>query len=453
VQIAEHNTALDVTKPFRRDGLGFRYAPVDAAGHTYGVTLKVDYIHRRSDEMTGEVLVEADLPGIPAHVHQARLNLTSTVSRETLVKHLHLKTKDRVPWRELIELFCAAVLRAEREGEPFLRVGQMPYAADPPDLVNLLVPDQMITLLYAAGGVGKGWIATAASVAVENGLSLAGLPAMQRETLYLDWEDTPARLNQRVQMVTTGLRLEDFKPLHYRACRGSLPRQINQVARYVTEHNIGFLVVDSVELACGASAEHRSYEDKAQEFFEALRYLGPIAVLCIDHISAEASQNTGGANKAFGSFLKMAWVRCAWEARKDQMTGASTTLLGLYNTKTNHRSQVMPLGFALDFTERQQVTITRADVRDSDELVKPMPTAERIAAALWHRTKTVKEIAEESGLKEEVVRTTLNRGKGKRFETDPVGRWGLISNSQSRARDNGSDARLVQLDDGSHVFF
>ena len=111
------DVAPDSAKPFRRDGMGYLYEPVNGDGRALGIRLKADYLMRRAGDVTAELVVEATLPGVMPHLHQGRLNLDGTNSKRDLAKVLGEQT-DIVNWRLVLEEFCVGILRAERQGDP-----------------------------------------------------------------------------------------------------------------------------------------------------------------------------------------------------------------------------------------------------------------------------------------------------------------------------------------------
>jgi len=430
----------ETPRPFRRDGLGYVFEPQTEQGEPCGVRMRVDYLHRRSDEVTAELLVEATLPGVPSHIHQARFNLTSTTARNTMAKHLALSTPHLAAsqWGVWLEQCCAGVLRAERQGEPFLKVGRLPAQVRPPDLVEYLVQSGRPNAIYGPGGVGKGWIGTFIAVGIETGTDVGGLRVQPGRVLYLDWEDDRYTLNERVRMVAAGMGLPEPPEIRYRECQGALRNQVPQVARQIQEAEITLVIVDSVEMAIGTGDGSTSYEDKAMGLFGAMRTITasvkwPVAWLLIDHVSDEARRNTTGVNKQIGSVMKGNLSRNAWEVRKDQEMGGSCSYLGLYQYKANHSGFAQPLGFKLDFSEPGMVTLSRYDVRERLELARRLPGQEQIKAVLLRGPREVSDIAAITGLKPNEVRVYLNRFQGRLFTKLPDDRWGVLTAMRGNA--------------------
>lgn len=400
--------------PFRRHGLGYIYEPPDL-----GVRFLVDYLTTRQDELHAEIVVEDHDGG---HLYQARLSLSGPNSKAAFVKHLAAMAamtlpdtaESLAPWSRMVEDLCAAVVRAERKGPALHRVSGVRPVDARRYQVAPLVPEGLPTILYGPWANAKGWLAVGMAVAVAQGAPVAGHPVRQGNVLYLDWEDNEQTFDNRAWLVSTGLGLA--RPpdgLLYRACRGSLRRQIHQIAEEVSEHQVALLVVDSVGLAAGTPGDSQSYEDKALSMFEALR-LVPCTQLLIDHVSGQGRRSEQVAGKAFGSEYKMAEAREAWEIRKDQALGASELRVACYHIKANHGPLLRPLGFRVRF-EPDEVRIDAAAVSETGALADRMDDHERIRDALEHEgvltTRAISELVYRTPSRANQVRTVISRHK------------------------------------------
>ena len=423
---------------FRREGLGYIYEPSSAH-----VRFRADYINQRGDDITAEIVIDSSLPGIPTRLYRGRLNLCAPNSKRGLATDLAEMSRGAVPketWRDLLEDLSQSIMESERAGEPFEAVGQLVKrrAEKPRYQIDRFIPSGKPTLLYGPGGVGKGWVAVSVCCAVQLGVPFAGLPSTQGNTLYLDWEDDRDTLDDRIKAVARGMGLAGPPRIGYRHCRVPLIHQINQLSRYIKEHCIVMAVVDSVGLAAGTAGERSSYEETALRFFDALRQIGAITWLCIDHVSEQGRQNTSGNSKAYGSVYKMNEARMAWEMKKDQEAGAAESHIGLYNTKCNHGPIQMPLGLDLDFSEDGAVSLSRHDVRDSDVLSQVLSETAKVRGALATGALTNSEIADFTHLDRDRVKNAVNRlvkrGLAVKF-TD--GRAGLRDRGSTRLPEVG----------------
>lgn len=412
---------VEPSKPFRKEGLGYVYEPVGK-----GVRISVDFLSRHRDEMSGEITVSSTLPGMAKHLHQARFNLSSTTSRGTLARALGNRTtgQHEIKWDELLESFCATVLRAERKSNPIVRVGRLDFGADPPDTIEKILPAGMATQLFAPGKTGKGWIAWGMAVAVQTGTSFAGFRAQQGNVLYLDWEDNPKIANQRVQMVARGMGLDEVPEIDVMSMHVPLRIVVNELARVIDEQGYTMLIIDSAQKAIG-STDFQSAETGAALMFEALRMLGDqLTVLLIDHTTKSDARNDDARSFAYGSVMKTNWVRNVWELKKDQEEGSRISQLGLYHANSNHSEKHKPIGLLLDFQTPGEVHIRQDSMMSSDKLSAPLSLADRCARALRFGPKTLKEVATSADATQDSCRITMGRDKARFIRVDD-GRYEL----------------------------
>jgi hypothetical protein len=432
--------------------MGYVYEPAGQDGRPLGVRIRADYIRESRDEFSAELVFESTLPGIPPHLHQTRLNLHSTQTKERLAGYLAKRTAAAdLPWDKLIEQFAVAVIRQERDGEPVQMVGRMATAFRARDLIEKLLPGSKPSIWFGPGAAGKGWIATLACVCVAEGLPLAGLEVRKGVPFYMDWEDNPYTIDERIKAVAKGLGLPEPPQFAYRKCRRTLPKDLNTLMRMVDDAGADFIVVDSVGLAAGAAGES-GYENVALGLFEAIRLFEPRTVLLIDHVTGAAAAGPDAklAGKAFGSIYKMNEARAAYEVRSEQEDESGVIHQGWYHAKYNHTKRYAPLGLRLEFGPTavsggppEWITVTREDVRDSPGLVQNLTVQEQIAAVLRGGALSTKDIATMTGLGEAVVRTKLNAHKGRRFYQTQAGEWGLMDTLREAPPERPSHLRPV----------
>src|SRR3990172_4120084 len=86
------------------------------------IRMRIDRLRdARDGDVTAEVTIIGTANGLSPHLHQARLNITSTRSRSELSKVLG--KRHPLEWDALIEQACVMTLGAYREGEPVVDVG------------------------------------------------------------------------------------------------------------------------------------------------------------------------------------------------------------------------------------------------------------------------------------------------------------------------------------------
>jgi RecA-family ATPase len=321
-----------------------------------------------------------------------------------------------------------SVLHKEREGEPFVEIGQLPDRTKDVDLIERLLPARKPTWLYGEEGVGKGNLAAAMCVCVGAGMSFVGLKVQPGRVLYLDWEDDAETLDARLKSIARGIGVDTPKML-YRSCRGPLRSQVHQIAKQKDAFGAAFGVIDSVGLAAGGGGERGAPEDSALWLFEAMRELD-MTLLCIDHVNKAAAADKNAPAKAYGSMYKMALARNAWEIRKDQEVGASMSHLGLYHRKTNNGPIQQPIGLRLEWQLDGTLRFYREDVRESEVLSSTLSIKTRMVHHLQKNGMSdVQEMADSLGVRKEQIRVELSRNKAlfyKMPESEDL--YGLLEN-------------------------
>src|SRR5262249_39748711 len=116
----------------------------------------------------------------------------------------------------------------------------------------------------------------------------------------------------------------------------------------------------------------------------------------------------------YGSVFSQNFARSVWEIQKEQDVGAESSILGLFNRKSNLSRLHPPIG--LQVTQDAHNTTIRYepfDLNQAAELAQALPAAARIRNLLEDQTpRTAKQIADETGIKMATVQTTLSRHKG-----------------------------------------
>ena len=101
--------------------------------------------------------------------------------------------------------------------------------------------------------------------------------------------------------------------MKYMSLELPLELEMTHIAATVSEHGIGFVVLDSVGMASLQGRDGGDPAESAIQFFRALRILNA-TVLCIDHISGEDQRKgRAGASKPYGSVFKWNSARNAFE--------------------------------------------------------------------------------------------------------------------------------------------
>ena len=379
------------------------------------ISAKVERIKEGSDhEVKAEISLLSTRPTSAGHLRGGRLNLTSPSARNTFARSLASRDGD-VDWDKVLEQLCLAVLGEWREGSPAVMLtGQSDVQASVKWLIEPIVQLNNPTLIYGPGSTGKSWFGQYLAVLADEGLNSGGLGVEPSTVLYLDWETDQDELDSRVTMLRKGLGLEGPSSIWYKHMTQGLASDIETIRGLCANHNVKFIIIDSVGSACMGEPESAEVVLRA---FGALRSLG-VSSLCIDHTNKEGS--------LFGSVYKYNASRQVFECKKDQQQDDTKIVFGLFHKKANNSRLMKPIGYELMFNDAT-ITISRQDVRDT-ALETHMRVGDRIENLL--KTKpggmSVQDIADELEKTESHIRKELSEGKRR-------GKFVVIGNNYANA--------------------
>jgi hypothetical protein len=410
-----------------RDGLGWQFAPADAP-----VTFTFSRIVERSSELTAELHVQTLGTPEPQHVLRRRVNLLGTTTPKTLANDLDLATDGAGwPWRRIVEQAFGSVIEAHRTGEEVKLLGGHAVAPPPPaHLIDGLLLANTANTWFGPGGTGKSTAAIAACVAHATGRPFAGRDVPRGVPLYLDWEDEEEAFERVLWETSRGHGMGESARVHWRRMKAPLASDLAYVSALIDRIGATLVVIDSATRAMGSSGEHGTYESTAVAFAEAVRAMGKLTLLIVDHVDGATVKEGGPAKKAYGSIHKLNFVRNAWSLTPDEE--ASTQTVGWTHAKVNYVEKQPPFGIRY---ERDPVmgglSLVTLEASDVAPIAASMTLAARIGALLGRAgVLSVKDIAEEvlgSTDKNQIekVRVTLKRQEGKRFRSYSDGTWSL----------------------------
>ncbi len=373
-------------------------------------------LDRRTGEVTAELTATAGSNGSAELLHRTRLNLLSTRSREEVVRRLQQR-RPGPDWALLMEAACWKVIEAQRRGRPAVLLRDV---TEPPAAGWLIPPILSAAdpaILFGDGGRGKSYLALALAASVHSGRALAGLEVRQPIRIaYLDWEWSEWPHYRRLRALWGPGELPDFLYVPC-AAEGPLSHQVDRLRRILSQHQVGYVVIDSVALACDGPPEEAQ---SALGFFQALAQLEAGALL-VGHVNRQ-----GDTEKPFGSAFWHNSARSTWYVDRVQEVEGTSFDLGLYQKKHNDGAPAAPIGLRFDFTG-DLTTIRRIDLLEVPELAPGLPLKARIQHELAGGPLKVYELAELLDAKPDSVDRTLRR-YGWLFErsteaADKVTRW------------------------------
>lgn len=432
--------------PLEKDGLGWKFFPTEAP-----VTFGFSRIVERSSEITAELHVQTLTNGDETHVLRRRVNLLGTNTPKTLASDLDLATDSAGwPWRKIVESAFASVIEAHREGEKEQLLGGRKAAPPAPrHLIDGLLISNVANTWFGPGGTGKSTAGIAACVAHVKGYEFAGRPVERGTALYLDWEDEEEAFERILWEVSRGYGLDESARVYWRRMRTPISSDIAYVSALI--HRIGatLVVIDSATRAMGSAGEHGTYESTAVAFAEAIRALGKVTTLILDHVDSASVKEGGVAKKAYGSIHKLNFVRNAWSLSPDEE--ADVQKVGWTHAKVNHGPKQAPFGVRY---ERDQVTggleLVNIDADDVGVIRASMSARDRIVALVSrHGPLTVDALAAElnggdTGEKAcKAVRAAIFSDHGARLRQFSDGTVGL-SDREKRATAERSHLTVVR---------
>jgi hypothetical protein len=398
------------------------------------ITVKRLSDDRRTQSTSAEVRVESLDPIADGHIHQARINLTSTQAKTSLAKKLK-ESNDAIDWETLVEALCFQTLEMHRQGEPLRMIGDMPLTGGAKYRLRPICPEAMPALIFGEGGTGKSFLALLAAVLVQTGKSAFGLRPVQGNVLYLDYETSAETQNERVRAICEGMGTP-VTQIAYRYCYHPLAEDIETIQDMVSDKTIEFLVVDSLGPACGGDPNDA---ELAIRMFNALRQLR-VSSLLVDHVAKNLQD--GKKASPYGSVYKTNLARSVWQIVPAKDRGQYHTRVGLFHRKVNFGPlQKQGLGFGMTYENdnNEQLLSLRIEtvgVTDDAELSKHVPLRSRILACLEGRRLTIDELAVELELldndqnidkdKRESLRVMLSQGNGK-YYVRMGDEWGLMT--------------------------
>jgi hypothetical protein len=301
---------------------------------------EVDRIREDSHfNVTAEVCIRSTAPGTPSHLHQARLNLTSTSARRTLANHLGERL-NHLDWNAVIEQLTVKVLQAHRQGEPVIELATHSASDRVGYRLMPLLQEKQATLLFGHGDTGKSWLGILAGLLVASGMPHVGLDPEPGNVLYLDYETDEDTIFERANMVSVGLNMALPSGFYYRYMSQLLAADVEALQKHVLEKEISLVVVDSAAPAVGEPESAQMTAD----YFRALRSL-KVTSLTIAHRA-----KMGKENEPFGSIFWRNLPRANFLANGVHDPGASSFIIGLKHTKSNNGQRLKDIGLELSFS-------------------------------------------------------------------------------------------------------
>jgi len=254
-------------------------------------------------------------------------------------------------------------------------------------LLNPILPERSLAMLYAPRGVGKSWLSLSMGLAVAGGVSLLRWSApRQRNVLYVDGEMPLVSLQERLKAISTGFGGEipndGFRILAADQIENGINLCDEEGQRSLESllQDVDLLIVDNLSTLCTSGSESASDAwVPMQNWLLKLRRQG-IAVLLVHHAGVNGRQRgTSRREDALDTVIAL--------RRPEDYSPEQGARFEIHFDKL--RNRVDGAG-ALPFEAR--VESVGADIRWSSQDLKPLLLAQ--AAELFADGMTVREVAD-----------------------------------------------------------
>ena len=377
-----------------------------------------------SDELNGVLSTKLLVPGITTEVFTSRINIESGSARDSYCRQLGRSYGKDFPWDLLLSRANARFKVAIRNRIRSLWIEEAAPNGEDRWLFDPFILDGGANILFGKGGGGKTFLTLRIALSLATGLPLAGFtPARKVKTLFVDYEDAPGNLQDRIYKLC-GSTLESFKPdlndvlgkIRYFSPKGvPLSDLVSVIRDEITKYGIGLVIVDSAALACGGEPEKA---EPALRYFNALSKLG-VSTLTIAHETKNENHEY-----VFGSVFFHNSARNIWNTQSETDTDDPRIVqMGLFHRKSNHGPMHRPV--ALRFFHGDKFT----DVGNGtiSTFFKELSAPQKILQELQAGKASVPMLVAATGEDAQRVKNDLSRlkKKGKIVSSDD-GFWELF---------------------------
>lgn len=400
----------DELLPELSEGLTLPQVFIDRAGRIQftwdhpPVTAEVEHVVLNSAGLRAEISFSSERRILLPHTF---VNLSSTRGRAE-IRNALFEAMALPDWDGRIRHVANEVRRASLRS---VEGGWLGEGEAPPDAkyLNPLIELNQPTVLQADGGTGKSRFALAMAIDIADHINI--IPGIRADdhgpVLYLDFESDRATQDRRYRALLEGIYAVGKHQVRYERMAGSLPAQVDTVARWVSQRDYKLVIVDSLSWAAGGSLND---DDIATTFFSTLRQI-PAATLLIAHVR---KNNENG--KPFGSTFWWNGARNVYELQLDQSTGVSRAEISLHHLKGNDTFLRNPMAWTVTNEAGRCYYITKS-VAETPKFAARLPVWQLCGQALSDGAALSADIAKAvSALKgQEVtadhIRTEMNRHK------------------------------------------
>jgi hypothetical protein len=392
---------------------------------TLGVSFAVAHLHRHHDDLKCELTVSTTLPQartVNGTLLWTATNLSAARTRAGLAKGLAARSGEpKWDWLSALEILSVRVARAEAEGSSEIKpLADYDLPTDDPawTISGLPILRSHPTILFGDGASGKSYLA----------LWIAGTIARDVPVLYADFEfEAEAHRDRLQRLFGTGMP----RDLHYVRCSQPIVNEVGRLQKHILEHEIGFIVVDSIAFALNGPPESAEI---AAAFFRSLRTLN-VGSLSLAHTTKSLEH---ADQKPFGSTFFSNGARSVWHVKRndDEGAGSSTVELALSHRKSNTGQRLSTRGIKLGFAGAS-TTVEPFDLAGSADLATALPIWQRVKAAVSRSPMSIADLASELDANPQSVARIVRRMEI--FSRDATDKVCLASDTLTATQTEESD--------------
>jgi hypothetical protein len=281
-----------------------------------------DVEQSRAGELSADLTVWREMPGVGMNPFSARINALSLSSRETYRRALD-DAWGAAGWSRHLGQACTELKGAWRSRPRSLWIED---AENPQSIRFLLAPLILArgpTVWFGDGGTGKTRLALWAALEIG-------------PVLYIDyeWEES------EIKRIWSALRGPPQMLRYWNAAGIPFHDLVYTLRHEVHDLGIRSAIVDSAALACGGEPEKA---EPTTRYFNALQKL-KLPSLTLAHVT-----KAGEDRKPFGSGFWSQSARMTWNVKANDTVKDDELRIGMYCRKTNSGRRPQPLGVRMKF--------------------------------------------------------------------------------------------------------
>jgi len=358
-----------------------------------------------------------------------KVELMDINKRWHLARHLSELVKN-VNWNEILTILFTNVTNELLKYEPPTKLQDTsetknhfwiyPFLADP------------YTLIFAAGGSGKSYLAMYFSMLVQNGINDYFDIPEPMNVLYLDWETSKEDMEGRFSRLANAK--SNVESPFYRNMVFPLKYEFDNVLNDILQYDIKLIVIDSVVPALGGNINEA---ENVGEFFRMLKEFYKVnktRTLILTHIS-KVDKRDENNKSPIGSVYFENYPRLVWELRHVSLKNKLNIELHPYKANVPFPS---PLGFEFQF-DNSVIFVKEFEAEVDNEFEKAL--LQYIGNSFEAKLKELKDFArKEFDINADELRRVLRKltREGKIYQTTK-GYYTLASNTQETAASKSND--------------